>query len=396
MKFLSIVLIAAAAFLTSSNTDSTIAPEPIASPAGPNSAEPQMTVERGKTMLSWLELAGKRASLKFAERTASGWTEVRTAASGEDFMVNSSDVPSVRRLGDDSLVAEWLQTDGPDPESYKLQLSRSKDDGRTWSAPATPHHDTVQTQHGFASLFQVPGAGLGLVWLDGRAIKPDAPEGVGNMALRATTYDAAGAQLKEVVLDARVCECCPTAAAATSDGVIVAYRDRSPGEIRDIYVTRLVNGRWTPPVAVHRDGWKIEGCPINGPAVSARGRDVAVAWFTAKGGTGHTFVAFSNDAGRTFAAPVRVDDTSSVGRAGVELLGDGSAAVTWVESSGERSSFNVRRVETAGGRGPAARIGESAGTRYPRVARSGDELLFAWTETEGGKPQVRTARAAIH
>src|SRR5437762_2253100 len=91
---------------------------------------------------------------------------------------------------DGALVAHWLQEDGPDPESYKLKLSWSHDRGRTWSAPMTPHHDTAQTQHGFASLFQAPGAGLGLVWLDGRAINPDAQDGAGNMALRAAIFDA--------------------------------------------------------------------------------------------------------------------------------------------------------------------------------------------------------------
>jgi hypothetical protein len=396
MKSCWTVVGAAIALIASAPADSTIVPESIASPAGAGSVEPQMASERGRTILSWLELAGKETTLKYAERTASGWTAARTAASGEDFMVNASDVPSVRRLGDGGLVAEWLQMDGPDPEAYKIQLSWSKDDGRTWSTPVHPHHDAVQTQHGFASLFQAPGAGLGLVWLDGRAIKPDAPEGVGNMALRAATFDTTGAQLKEIVVDARVCECCSTAAAAAADGVIVAYRDRSAGEIRDINVTRLANGRWTPPVAVHHDGWKIKGCPVNGPAISAQDRDVAVAWFTAQGDQGRTLVAFSHDGGRTFAAPVRVDEANSLGRVGVELLGDGSAAVTWVESAGQRSSFMVRRINANGGRGPAVRIGESAGARVPRVARHGDDLLFAWTEMEGSVPRVRTARAVIH
>jgi hypothetical protein len=404
VKSLCAVLIAVAALLPAATAPQPAPPdgdlamtvEPLASPAGANSAEPAMTTERGRTILSWVELAGTHTSLKFAERTGSGWTDVQTAASGDNFMVNSSDVPWLRRLADNSLVAAWLETDGPDPEAYTLQLSWSKDEGRTWSRPIKPHRDRVQTQHGFASLFQVRGAGLGLVWLDGRAIAPDAPEGAGNMALRAATFDAAGTPLKEVVVDARVCECCPTAAAQTADGVIVAYRNRSAGEVRDIYVSRFVNGRWTPPVAVHHDGWMIEGCPVNGPAISAQDRNVTVAWFTAKGGTGRTFLAFSRDAGRTFAAPVRVDDAGSLGRVGVELLRDGSAAVTWVESNEQRSSFMARRVDRTGRRGPAVRIGESSGTRIPRVARNGDELLFVWTETEGGAPRVRTARASVH
>src|ERR1700736_1128127 len=104
-----------------------MAPEPLASPAGENTAEPQLTTEGSRTILSWLEIAGTHAMLKFAERTPSGWSDVRTAAEGNDLMVNSADVPSVRLLADGTLIAHWLQEDGPDPESYKLQLSRSKD-----------------------------------------------------------------------------------------------------------------------------------------------------------------------------------------------------------------------------------------------------------------------------
>ena len=346
-------------------------------------------------ILSWLELKGIHTTFKFAERTAYGWSDTRTVASGDDFMVNSSDVPSVRLLADGTLAAHWLQQDGPDPESYKIRLAWSKDAGRTWSAPVSPHHDAVQTQHGFVSLFQAPGAGLGLVWLDGRAIDPEAPEGAGNMALRASVFGTDSRQHGETVVDARVCECCPTAAAATSEGVIVAYRNRSPGEIRDIYVTRLSAGRWTMPVAVHNDGWKIEGCPVNGPAISARNRDVAVAWFNAKADQGHAFVAFSHDAGRSFGPPIRIDEASALGRVGVELLPDGSAAATWVEFGSPSSQFRARRVEASGGVGPAVRIGDSTGTRYPHLAQGANELLFAWTDNENGAPRVRTARASL-
>ena len=215
------------------------------------------------------------------------------------------------------------------------------------------------------------------------------------MALRAAIFGPDGKQRGERVVDARVCECCPTAAAATSEGVIVAYRNRSASEIRDIYVTRLVAGQWTLPVAVHNDGWRIKACPVNGPAISARNRDVVVAWFTAKGGEGHTFVAFSHDAGRTFAAPVRVDETGSLGRVGVELLADGSAVATWVEFNSDHSQFRARRVEPNGATGPSVRVADSTGTRYPRLAQAGDELLFAWTDTDNGQPRVRTARASL-
>jgi hypothetical protein len=134
----------------------------IASPAAPASAQPQLTVSDRGVLLSWIERTSDLAHLKFAERTASGWTETRLVASGRDWFVNWADVPSVVRLADGSLYGHWLQKSGPSTYAYDVRLARSTDDGRTWSASLTPHHDGTQTEHGFASLFQMPGAGLGL------------------------------------------------------------------------------------------------------------------------------------------------------------------------------------------------------------------------------------------
>jgi hypothetical protein len=368
--------------------------ESVPSPAGANSSEPQFTVQGDRVILSWVEVNGERAALKFAERTGYGWSNAQTAASGSNFFINSFDVPSVHALADGSLAAHWEERLGEDEDSdaSKVMLSWSKDQGHTWSKPVSPHHDNTMTEHGFVSLFQAPGAGLGLVWIDGRATNPETESG--DMSLRASVYDAAGKQLRETVVAARVCECCSTSVAETAEGPVVAFRNRSAAEVRDIYVTRLVNGAWSAPVNVHADSWKINACPINGPSVAARGRDVAVAWFMAKNDQGQAFVAFSHDAGRTFGAPVRVDDAGSLGRLGVQLLDDGSAAVIWIEKSSPRTQMRVRIVSAAGMRSAPVTVADTEGSRYPRMMRRGDELLFAWTDTDKGS-QLRTARAKL-
>ena len=92
------------------------------------------------------------------------------------------------------------------------------------------------------------------------------------MSVRFARFDKNFKQIEETAVDARVCECCPTAAAVTAEGVIAAYRNRSDDEIRDNYVARFVNGKWTAPQPVFNDNWKIAACPVNGPALSARGR----------------------------------------------------------------------------------------------------------------------------
>jgi hypothetical protein len=365
----------------------------IPSPAADASGQPQLTVSTRGVLLSWVERSGSRAALKFAERTAARWSDPRTIASGDDWFVNWADVPSVQRLDDGTLAAHWLQKSGRDTYAYDVRLSSSNDDGRTWSPSFLPHHDGTNQEHGFASLFQMPGAGLGLVWLDGRNMSAG-----GAMSVYFGTFDRSWKQTGEMPVDLRVCECCPTTAAVTSEGPIVAYRNRSAEEIRDIYVARFERGKWTDPAPVHTDGWKIAACPVNGPMLSARGRDVVLAWFTVQDEVGHAYLAFSRDAGRSFGQPIRLDETSAIGRVDVALLPDGSAAATWIEFAEQQSSFSLRRVRPSGDRSSVVSITAIDGGRasgYPRLAHSGDELVFAWTENRNGIQKVNTAVARL-
>ena len=109
--------------------------ESIAAPATAGSAQPQLSVRGDRLLLSWIERSGDRATLKFADRTGSGWSGPRTVATGTDWFVNWADVPSVVRLADGSLAAHWLQKSAASTYAYDVRLSFSSDDGRSWSTP---------------------------------------------------------------------------------------------------------------------------------------------------------------------------------------------------------------------------------------------------------------------
>jgi hypothetical protein len=370
----------------------------VAPPAGANSSEPQITPSANGLVLSWIERVATTTSLKFAERTGSGWTTPATATSGDDWFLSYADVPSVARLGDGTLVAQWLQTIDPVREAYNLRLTYSKDNGKTWAPSFLPHHDGTSSQHGFASLVELPGNALGVIWLDGRNSEfLDNDPSSGTMTLRYAAFDTNWKQTVDAEIDHKVCECCPTTAAVTSDGVLTAFRDRSDDEVRDIAVSRLEGGKWTPATAVSQDNWKIDFCPVNGPALSARGRDVVAGWFTVKNDQGQAYAAFSSDAGRTWSMPIRLDDAGSLGRVDVELLDDGSAVASWVEYAEGASDFRIRRIESSGARSAPITVAGVSGGRasgYPRIARRGDELILAWTDSgpgEDGALQLQTA-----
>src|SRR5215471_10706425 len=364
--------------------------EALASPAGANSSVPQMTAQNNRVVLSWVERAGAKSTLKFAERTPSGWLPAMTVVSSDHLMVNSADVPSVRAMPDGSFAAHWLQENGPDPEAYDLRVAWSSD-GKQWTAPVAPNRDKTMTQHGFGTLFPIADGGTGVIWLDGRNTHGDE----GDMQWRAAMFDKAHKPLGESLIDSRVCECCPTSMAVTADGPIAAYRDRSAADIRDIFVSRLVAGKWSMPVQVNRDNFKIEACPINGPAVAASGKDVAVAWFTAPNEKQQSLVAFSHDGGQTFGKATKVEDEGTLGRMQVALDSTGAAIVGWVEFANEKSTFKVRRIDVNGMRGPSVAVAALSGTRFPRLVVANNEAVLAWTESEKDSSRVKTARIKL-
>ena len=375
------------------------------SPTNGDSREPELSAtQNGRFILSWVEKVGDtRYALRTSTRDANGWSEARTVSEGENWFVNWADFPSVISMQGSAIAAHWLVKSGTGTYAYDVNIARSEDGGKTWSKPIVPHRDNTETEHGFVSLIPLPDGRVGAVWLDGRNMKDMKHEGDENapapesMTLRYAAIDRDGRLADETPLDERVCECCQTSAALTSEGVVAVYRDRSQAEIRDIYSVKQANGIWGTPQVVHADNWKINGCPVNGPAVAAEGRRVAVAWFTETDGTPHVKLAFSDDAASNFGAPLEIDDGEASGRVDVLLLPDGSALVCWMSGNANSGAIKVRHARADGKLGPTAVVAQtdiSRSSGFPRMARLGDDVYFAWTEF--GKPsRVRMATANI-
>jgi hypothetical protein len=368
----------------------------IPSPAGTGSGQPNLAVAPdGRVYLSWIDRLGEgRFALRFAVKEGAAWSSPKTIAEGANWFVNWADFPSLIALPDGSLAAHWLVKSGAGTYAYDVNIARSFDGGQTWSKPFVPHRDGTPTEHGFVSMFPSHDGLLAAVWLDGREMKADSGgHGHGNMTLRYVKIRRDGTLADEAALDAKVCECCQTSAAVTANGPIVVYRDRSDEEIRDISVMRYQAGKWTAPRSIHRDGWQINACPVNGPSVAASGKRVAVGWYTAANNQPRVRLAFSNDAGETFTEPITVDDGNAVGRTEVLLLDDGSAMVIWLERITGGGEVRLRRVRADGKRDESMTITASGTARsngFPQIARSGNKLIFAWTG-----PRVFTAEMLL-
>lgn len=353
-------------------------------PAGPGAMAPSLTAAGQDVLLTWLEPLGPPKEptghqLRFARLAAGGWSKPSTIASGPGFFANWADFPGVGRAPDGSLSAHWLAKTGDDTYAYGIYLARSTDGGATWSKAGLLHDDNIPAEHGFVSWVPEP-AGLRAFWLDGRETAKKGP-----MTLRTAMLDK-GQPKESQLVDAKVCDCCQTDAALAAGGPVVAFRDRSDDEVRDIYVVRRTGTGWSKPVRVGADDWKIPGCPVNGPAIAAAGNQVAVAWFTAAPPGPRVQLALSSDGGATFGKPVLIDAAKPLGRVDLVLDGD-NAIVSWMSLMGDNAVIRLRRVGPKGKMGnPVAIAATSAarGSGFPRLAAQGGKLHIAWVE-EGDK-----------
>jgi hypothetical protein len=378
----------------------------LAAPAKPGSQLPNLfAAADGRIYLSWVEKTGDEEHTLFYSRYDAGqWSPPQAIAAGQNWFVNWADFPSLIKLPDQTLAAHWLAKSGENKYAYDVNITLSTDAGKDWRHAIVPHRDGTPTEHGFVSLLPWPNDRLGAIWLDGRNFAnttnghAEEPNEQVEMTLRFAALDPSGQLHEETILDARVCECCQTDAAATTNGAVVVYRDRSPNEIRDIGIVRYQNGNWTAPRLVHADHWEHNGCPVNGPAVATNGAFVAVAWYTAAQDTPCVRVAFSHDEGVTFGPPLEVGDREPMGRVDLILLPDSTALVSWLEQADSNGEIRLRRVRPDGWRGKSFTLAQSSPKRasgFPRMARNAREIVFAWTQADSNLTSVRTAAAKL-
>ena len=314
------------------------------------------------------------------------WSDSSSIVQSPDLMLNWADYPAVHALTDQHWIAHWLHKVPGDVYAYHVYTSSTRNAGASWQPGQRLHADDSATEHGFVSLHGDPDE-HGYFWLDGQRYAQNDPV----MQLH---HRVAGQN--ETVVDTRVCDCCQTAAAQTSSGPVVAYRDRSSEEIRDISLARLTPEGWSTTTVAH-DGWKISGCPVNGPAIAARDTasdELAVAWFT--GSPEPTVrLAFSQNGGQTFAPALNLNSSATVGRVDVAWIDQARVAVTWLS---DNNMLVMRIVDAEGNLSPLYEVLPTSTTRgagFPHLLYHNSILYFAWTDTSATDKQVRVAVAKL-
>jgi hypothetical protein len=291
----------------------------------------------------------------------------------------------------------------------------SKDGGRTFSRAVAVAGAALTGARGWHSIALGHDGGVHLAWLDGRNVPPmtHAPgahkpgskpprSGPGpRQDIFHASWKGAGTP-SEHPIAANVCFCCKTALATAGDRVYAAWRHIYPGSLRDIAVARSTdNGMtWGDPIRVSEDGWKIDACPDDGPAMVADGHGgIHIAWPTlVAGDTPRKGIFYSTLSGDAFVPRLRLD-SGGADAAHPQIASDEhtNTAVVWDERAGNTRRVVFRPVSDGAAQPPQVFNGE--GVNYPAVAAGEGYWIVLWSAQGADRSVIegrRISSAAKH
>jgi hypothetical protein len=382
------------------------------------SSTPDLYVSpQGNIYLSWVSQNHDTSSLLYSKFESNQWTKAKVAATGRDWFVNWADFPSLATFpsSEYSVLAHYLEmTDTTGAYHYGVKLALSRDAGDRFRI-IDSLHDSRPGEHGFASMVPYSFDKILIAWLDGGNQAASAPETghhdaamshVGAaMQLKSSMVDFDGHILQPMMVDERVCDCCQTDACMTPKGPILVYRNRTEDEIRDIYYTIFTDGHWSTPKAIHDDQWKINGCPVNGPAIGAFGNRVAIAWYTEAGGAPSIKLAYSENAGLTFSKPFPIPTRHTLGRLDLVWKDEAHILVSFLDKQAidsEAATIKLYEFSIIDGRSRIYELDQVSSKRksgIPKMEKyyplpSGESnLIMAYTQIQSdGSTRIKTIK----
>ena len=384
----------------------------IKNPSQLNSQTPNLFSKDNVLWMSWLRTIDSTDYLRYARYKNGTWSKRTSAAKGRDWFVNWADFPAIATNGGNVLTNILQKSDsGAYTYDVKLNLITSlknslKPDTHAVKRDFLLHTDGTKSEHGFVSLQPYGEKSFYAVWLDGRntgaGMDHDSHSSTGGaMTLRGAVISEKGEISREEELDNCVCDCCQTDLIVTTDNqIIAAYRDRSDDEIRDIKIKKWNEASgWSEAIKVGDDNWKIAGCPVNGPALSAYDTNYAVAWFSAANDVPKVQLSFGKTMNTELGAPISINSNPTMGRVDVVMVSNTEAVVSWIEDKGDDTLIQLLKVNKNGSKGEVFTVSKTNAARasgFPRMAVIDDNLMIAYTLIERDLPsRIETKTVAL-
>jgi hypothetical protein len=344
---------------------------------------------------------------------------VRVNAIDRPARVNGEQPPRValvpRTDGSRSIVVLWTARDG---DRTSLSYAESHDDGRSFGPAASVLSPEVKGNRGWESMVTTRDGRVFILWLDHRDSAstraahhahhhgaPATADAVARAQRSQLFVSALGGSLSPTAIARGVCYCCKTALAAGPDGsVYAAWRHVFAGSHRDIAFTMSregTAGTFAEPVRVSADGWQIDGCPENGPALAVDDRRrIHVVWPTLVEGERERLQLFhaSSADGRTFSSRTPLPSNGNASHPQVIVAPDGSLIAAWDELAAGKRQVQVARGRPSANNEFTFSLLPAADARagvYPALAATSSGAVLAWAQPrEGTQSRIAVTRIA--
>ena len=366
------------------------------------SGAPYLLKSNNNLYMSWTELKNDSVFLYEGKFENDQLVDKNLITKGIDWFVNWADFPSISHNKiNDNMMSFNLKKSSEATFSYDINYHFKKND--KWINKNKLHNDNTFTEHGFVSI-QPFKDGFIASWLDGRNTSHEKSShndhSSGPMSLRSAIVSENGEVIEEFEIDSKVCDCCQTSMTVANGTPIVVYRDRTDQEIRDISISRYIDGSWTNPQLINNDGWVINGCPVNGPNIDSYGDNVVVSWFSASNGIPKVNVKFSNDRGYSFSEKIYVNDLNNIplGRVDVEFIDNDEILISWLSSLDGKGLLLMRKINSKGNLGKITsfeNISTQRSTGFPQIEKFKDNIYISWTDSEGETKNIRTFKVPV-
>ena len=379
----------------------------IENPSQVYSQTPRLFSNGRALYFSWITQKDSLDHLNYSILKNNKWFPVTKVLSGDDWFTNWADFPAIAE-SNGNILTSFLQKSANGTYTYDVKLNLFNYLNDTMITNFILHDDNTKSEHGFVSIVPQKEGSFFVTWLDGRntvfkekQVHSDHHHGGnGAMTLRGAFINEKGEKINDVELDHKICDCCQTSAANTTNGPVVVYRDRSNDEIRDISIVRSVNGIWTTPQTIGNDQWKIAGCPVNGPSVAAIENNLAVAWYTAVNDIPKVQVAFSQDGGATFGKPYTINTKETLGRVAIVMNDFNEAIVSWMEQEDTEAQVQLLKITHEGKATTPITVMKTSAERasgFPQIALVNNTVYVATTIVDENRmPIIEMAKINVN
>jgi hypothetical protein len=182
--------------------------------------------------------------------------------------------PRIAATRDAVLVATVAGAKGGGADG-DIQLYRSTDGGRTFSAPLVINDVPGAAREGMHALAANDAGVVAIAWLDLRQ--------TGTRVFAAVSRDHGATWSADALVyaspDGAVCECCHPSVAVAADGRVAVMFRNHVGGLRDMYVAQSRDGAaFAPAIKQGVGAWTLAACPMDGGGIAIRAGDVATAW----------------------------------------------------------------------------------------------------------------------